>query len=50
MTTQELVRIITMGVTAGAVPIILRYILKGKKNKKTMNRTSKRKTRKMALK
>ena len=34
MTTQELVRIITMGVTAGAVPIILRYILKGKKNKK----------------
>lgn len=33
MTTQELVRIITMGVTAGAVPIILRYILKGKKNK-----------------
>ena len=34
MTTQELVRIITMGVTAGAVPIILRYILKGRKNKK----------------
>ena len=33
MTTQELIRIITMGVTAGAVPIILRYILKGKKNK-----------------